>query len=106
MEFQTLSHYRLSEKSIPINTLFTAFNGMKFAVLKSIHSKKVAHFYFVDPNWKESGYHNKITPLAYVQMSQKTGAIVFKILQPQKWCTSPQFDQLKQQLKQFILERK
>ncbi len=106
MELQTLSHYRLSEKSTPINALFTTFNGVKFAVLKSTYSAKIAHFYFVDPNWKENNHNNRIVPLAYVQISQKTGAIAFKILQPQKWCTAPHFSQLKDQLKHFILNRK
>ncbi len=105
MKLQTLSHYRLTQKSTPINALFTAFNGVKFAVLKSIHSTRIAHFYFVDPNWKENNSH-RVVPLAYVQISQKTGAIAFKILQPQKLRASPHFEQLKHQLKQFILERK
>lgn len=85
MSLHQVSSYRLCFKSTVLGAKYDAPNGVCFAIFASENSEKFAQFYVVDSSWAEKKNEDPITPLAQIQVSQKSGNIKMVAFQPEHW---------------------
>lgn len=101
MAVETLSLYRLKNKSIPTDVTFTSPCGKKFVLLLSKPSEDITQYYVIDFFW-ESCEQAKITPLAHFLSSKKTGNIKQVSYQPKSCSLSDNSRTIEHELNQFI----
>lgn len=101
---QTLSTYRLFNKSTNTGMQYHAPTGAIFDIYKSKHGDIVTQFFIVEAHHVKCSQDEHVIPLAKIQWSPSSGKIAVLTFQPQYWNLEITEEDLVLRLKPMLLE--